>query len=180
MIEDSNGATVLLENVTITTSFEKYNFTTGTQFIFGSGVGRYGLTILVPSNLALGTYNLTLHVTSWKYLDTQAGEWISLRPDSVNETLLVTDNPPGPQNGPGPNSSNSGQPPSSSKSRTTISPVSLLALFRSIIIPAIGSYVALGVLAVALLVRQNRKLSVSYTRFLSRQIVTANMQSSRR
>jgi hypothetical protein len=160
-IEDQYGATIRFENLTISTSFGRYSFTLGTPFSFGSGLGQYNLTIDVPSNLALGTYNLTIDVMSWKYLDTQAQAWIPLHPGTSNETLLLTNNPPppNPPNNPGPSPPSSGQGPSTSTNTTTFSPSSFLAALRSIVLPVVGGYAALGFLAVALLLRQERRRS---------------------
>jgi hypothetical protein len=160
-IEDQNGATIRFENLTILTGFGRYNFTLGTAFSFSSGIGQYGLTIDVPANLALGTYNLTVDVLSWTYLDAQAQLWLPLQPGALNETLLLTNQPP-PPNPPGnsgPSPPSSGRGPSRSTNTTTLSLSSFLAALRSIVIPVVAGYAALGLLAVALLSRQERRRS---------------------
>lgn len=149
-VEGQNGATLHFENVTVSTSFAKY--------YFSLGVGQNILTISVPSSLTLGTYDLTINIKSWEYLDIQAQIWVPLRPDSANETLLVTDHP-APSTNSGPGSPSSGRAPSSSTHTTKISLYSIFTIIRSLIIPAIGSYIALGVLAIGLLIRRNRKRS---------------------
>ena len=163
-IGDQSGATIRFENLTILTSFGRYNFSLGTPFTFGSGLGQYIVTIGVPANLPLGTYNLTIAVTSWEYLDSQAQVWIPIPPGSLNETLLVTNNPPpsNAPNNPGPSPPSSGQGPSRSKTNATFSLGSLLAAFRSTYLPIAGVYATLGVLAVALLLRQERRRSPVY------------------
>ena len=165
-IEDANGAVVRLENVTIRTSFARYNFTLKSPFTFGPGLGDYNLTIGVPSNVGLGSYNLTINVLSWQYLDSEAQTWISLHQETINETLLLTNSPPpaNPPNSPGPNPPSSGQGPSSSTNRTTLSPSSLLNLLRSMIAPVLSIYIALGLLSVALVIRQERRRSVQTSR----------------
>lgn len=147
-VAGQSGAILHFENITVSTSFAKYNFTLG--------IGQNSLALSVPSSLTLGTYNLTVNVRSWEYFDNEAQLWIPLRPDAVNETLLVT-NHPAPSTSSGPSSSSSGR--SSSTHTTTITLYSILAIIRSLIIPAIGSYVALVLLAIGLLIRQNRKNS---------------------
>jgi hypothetical protein len=143
------------------TGFGRYNFTLGSDFSFGSGSGQYNLGIDVPANLALGTYNLTIDVVSWNYLDTQAQEWIPLHPGALNETLLLTNNPPpsNPPNNPGPSPPSSGQGPSRSTNTITFSPSSFLAALRRIVLPVVGGYAALGLLAFALVLRQERRRS---------------------
>jgi hypothetical protein len=160
-VEDQNGATIRFENTTILTGFGRYSFTLETAFALFSGIGQYNLTIDVPANLALGTYNLTVDVTSWNYLDTQAQVWIPLHPDAINETLLLTNNPPAsnPPNNPGPSPPSTGQGPSRSTNTATFSPSSFLAVLRSMVLPFVGGYVALGFLAIALFLRQERRRS---------------------
>lgn len=147
-------ATVRFTNLSITTGFGKYNFSHGTPFTFNGGTDDYNVTLDVPPNTSLGNFNLTIEVSSWQYLDTQAQVWISLQPDSLNETLVLT-NSPTPPNTPGSNPPSSGQGPSTSTNKSTRSPVSLLGVISSVIIPIVAGYVALGLLAVLLLVRQN-------------------------
>ena len=162
-VEDQNGATVRFENVSVSASFGRYNFTLETPFSFGSGLGQYELTIDIPPNLALGPYNVTIDVISWEYMDTQAQAWIPLHPDSVNETLILTNNPPlpsNPPNSPGPSPPpGSGQGPSTSTNGTTSSPSLVLNILRSMVIPIAGSYIALGLLAAVLLIRQEHRQS---------------------
>jgi len=112
----------------------------------------------------LGNYNLTIEIGSWQYLDTQVQEWIGLQQTRLNETLVVTNNPappPNPPNNPGPSPPSSGQGSSTSTNTTTRSPISLLTIFRSIIIPVVAGYVGLGLFALVLLIRQERKRSTN-------------------
>jgi hypothetical protein len=157
-IRDSEGAMLRFSNLTISTSFGRYNFSLGTPFAFNAGTADYKVTINVPAGLVLRSYNLTIYAWSWQYLDTQAQEWIPLQPASANETLILTNNPITHTNS-GSNPSGSGRGPSTSTNKTTLSPGSLLGIFRSIIIPVAVGYGALGLLAVALLIRQERKRS---------------------
>jgi hypothetical protein len=71
VITDPQGATVRFENLTISTSFGKYNISIGTPFSFGSASAHYNATINLPADLRLGNYNLTIDIQSWQYLDTQ-------------------------------------------------------------------------------------------------------------
>jgi hypothetical protein len=162
VIGDPEGATVRFENLTITTSFGRYDFSVATPFSFSSGTARYNATINLAADLGLGSYNLTINAWSWQYLDTQAQEWIPLKQVRLNETLVVTNNPaqpPSPPNNPGPSPPSSGQGPSTSTNKTTRSPGLLLAILRSIVIPVAAGYAALGLLAFVLLIRQERKRS---------------------
>lgn len=152
------GSIVRFSNLSIATGFGKYNFSDGTPFTFSGGTADYNVTLDVPVNTGLGNFNLTIDVSSWQYLDTQAQAWISLQPESLNETLVLT-NIPTPPNNPGSNPPSSGQGPSTSTNKTTRPPTSLLGVISSIIIPIVAGYVALGLLAVLLLVRQNVKRS---------------------
>jgi hypothetical protein len=158
VIGDPQGATVRFQNLTISTSFGRYNFSLGTPFTFNTGTASYSVTVNVPAGLNPGNYNLTINAWSWQYLDTQAQEWIPLQPASANETLILTNNPITHTNS-GSNPSGSGRGPLTSTNKTTLSPGSLLGIFRSIIIPVAVGYGALGLLAVALLIRQERKRS---------------------
>jgi hypothetical protein len=158
VIGDPQGATVRFQNLTISTSFGRYNFSLGTPFTFNTGTASYSVTVNVPAGLNPGNYNLTINAWSWQYLDTQAQEWIPLQPASANETLILTNNPITHTNS-GSNPSGSGRGLSTSTNKTTLSPGSLLGIFRSIIIPVAVGYGALGLLAVALLIRQERKRS---------------------
>lgn len=157
-IDDQDGATVRFGNLTISTKFGKYNFTFQAPFSFGSSLGLYKVGLMVPASLPLGTYNMTIKMDSWNYLDAGAQVWVLLRPSAVNETLLVTNTPPpppNPSNSQGPNPPNSGQGPS----ETAIFHSSLLAILRSLAVPALAGYVALTLLASALLIKQgSRKL----------------------
>lgn len=157
-IRDPEGATVRFSNLTISTSFGRYNFSRGTPFTFNAATADYNVAINVPASLVLGNYNLTINAWSWLYLDTQAQEWIPLKQASLNETLILTINPITSTNS-GSNPPNSGRGPSTSTNKTMPSPSSLLGIFRSIIIPVAVGYGALGLLAVALLIRQERKRS---------------------
>lgn len=164
VIRDPQGATVRFENLTISTSFGKYNISIGTPFSFSSATAHYNATINLPADLKLGNYTLTIDVLSWQYLDTQAQEWIVLQQTRLNQTLVVANNPapppnpaPNPRNNPGPSPPSTGKGPSTSTNKTTRSPNSLLAVFRSIIIPVVVGYIGLGSLALVLLIRQERK-----------------------
>ncbi len=87
-----------------------------------------------------------------------------LQQTRLNETLVVTNNPappPNPPNNPGPSPPSSGQGSSTSTNTTTRSPISLLTIFRSIIIPVVAGYVGLGLFALVLLIRQERKRSTN-------------------
>lgn len=163
VISDPEGATVRFENLTISTSFGRYNLSAGTPFSFTSGSWNYNATMELPANLGLGNYNLTINVSSWQYLNAQAQEWISLQQASLNGTLLVTNNPPppNPPNNPGPSPPSSNQGPSTSTNRTTRSSTSLLTVLRSVIVPLAAGYVALGLLALALMIRQERVRSIN-------------------
>lgn len=153
-------ATVRFPNLSITTGFGKYNFSLETPFTFSGGTADYNVTVNVPANTGLGNHNLTIDVLSWQYLDNQAQEWIPLQPASLNETLVLTSNPT-PSTNPRSNPPSSGQGPSTSINKTTLSPASLFGLFRSIIIPIVTGYAVLGLLAIVLLVRQRRKRSTN-------------------
>jgi hypothetical protein len=163
VITDPEGATVRFENLTISTSFGSYNFSSGKPFSLASDGRNYNTTLDLPVDLRLGNYNLTINVSSWQYLDAQAQEWISLHGVRLNETLVVTNNPPpppNPPNNPGPSPPSSGQGPSTSTNKTTTSSLtSLLAAFRSLTMPVAAGYVLLGFLALVLLIRQERKRS---------------------
>jgi hypothetical protein len=163
VITDPEGATVRFENLTISTSFGSYNFSSGRPFSLASDGRNYNTTLDLPVDLRLGNYNLTINVSSWQYLDAQAQEWISLHWVRLNETLVVTNNPSppsNPPNNPGPSPPSSGQGPSTSTNKTTTSSLtSLLVAFRSLIMPVAAGYVALGFLALVLLIRQERKRS---------------------
>ena len=160
-VEDQAGATIRFENFTVSTSFGKYNLTLGTPFSFGPGLGQYILTIDVPAGLPLGIYNVTINVMSWAYLDAQAQVWVPLHQGVLNETLLITNSPPAPNppNNPSPSPPPSGQGPSRSTNNATFFTSSLLTIFRSLIIPVLGGYTALGLVAVVLLLRQKRRRS---------------------
>jgi hypothetical protein len=149
------------------TSFGKYNISVVTPFSFSAATAQFNATINLPASLRLGNYNLTIDIRSWQYLDTQAQEWIALQHTILNETLVVTNNPapppnpgPNPPNNPGPGPS-TGKGPSTSTNKTTLSPNSLLTVFRSIIIPVVAGYAGLGSLALVLLIRQTRKRSAN-------------------
>jgi len=166
VIADPQGAIVRFENLTISTSFGKYNISAGTPFSFSSATAYYNATISVPPDLRLGNYNLTIDMRSWQYLDTQAQEWIALQQTRLNETLVVTNSPaptpspgPNPSKNPGPSPPSTGKGPSTPTNKTTLSPSSLLTIFRSIIIPVVAGYAGLGSLALVLLIRQTRKRS---------------------
>ncbi|TMI48357.1 hypothetical protein E6H20_09610 [Candidatus Bathyarchaeota archaeon] len=168
VIRDPQGATVRFENLTISTSFGKYNISVTTPFSFSVGTAQYNATISLPADLTLGNYNLTIYIRSWQYLDTQTQEWIALQQTRLNETLVVTNNPapspspgPNPHNNPGPNPPSTGKGPSTPTNNTTLSPNSLLTIFRSLIIPVVAGYVGLGLLALVLLIRQERKRSTN-------------------
>lgn len=91
-------------------------------------------------------------------MDTEAQVWIPLQPGTLNETLLATNTPPpsNPPSNPGSRPPSSGQgPPKSTK--TTFSTSSLVSLLGSTVLPITGGYALLGVLAVALLLRQQRR-----------------------
>ncbi len=167
VIGDLQGATVRFANLTILTSFGKYNISVVTPFSFSAATAQFNATINLPASLRLGNYNLTIDIRSWQYLDTQAQEWIALQHTILNETLVVTNNPapppnpgPNPPNNPGPGPS-TGKGPSTSTNKTTLSPNSLLTVFRSIIIPVVAGYAGLGSLALVLLIRQTRKRSAN-------------------
>ena len=157
-------ATVRFENLSILTSFKMYNVSISQSFLFNPGGIQNVFTIVLPTNLALGTYNMTIEVKSWQYWNYQAHEWIPLPPVSLNETLLVTNSPPAtnPPSNPGSSPPPSGQGPSRSTDNTIFSPISFLAALRSTILPIIGGYAALGLLAVALLLRRERRRSRLY------------------
>jgi hypothetical protein len=166
VIGDPQGATVRFENLAISASFGKYNISVGTPFSFSAATAHYNVTINLPADLKLGNYNLTIDIRSWQYLDTQAQEWIALQQTRLNETLIVTNNPPpppspgpNPSNNPGPSPPSTGKGPSTPTNKTTLSPSSLLTIFRSIIIPVVAGYAGLGSLALVLLIRQTRKRS---------------------
>ena len=164
VIRDPHGATVRFENLTISTSFGKYNVSVGTPFSFSSTIAHYNATINLPIDLRLGNYNLTIDVRSWHYLDTQTEEWIALQQTRLNVTLVVTNNPapppgPNPPNTQGHNPPSTGKGPSTPTNRTTLSPSSLLAIFRSVIIPVVAGYAGLGLLALVLVIRQKRRQS---------------------
>ena len=166
VIRDPQGATVRFENLTISTSFGKYYISIGTPFSFGGTTAHYNATISLPADLKLGSYNLTIDIRSWQYLDTQPQEWIALQQTRLNETLVVTNNPapgpspgPNPLNNPGPSSPSTGKGSSTPTNKATLSPNSLLTIFRSIIIPVVAGYAGLGLLAVVLFIRQERKRS---------------------
>src|SRR5437660_4239827 len=168
VIRDPQGATVRFENLTISTSFGKYNISVTTPFSFSVGTAQYNATISLPADLTLGNYNLTIYIRSWQYLDTQTQEWIALQQTRLNETLVVTNNPapspspgPNPHNNPGPNPPSTGKGPSTPTNNTTLSPNSLLTIFHSLIIPVVAGYVGLGLLALVLLIRQERKRSTN-------------------
>jgi len=164
VIGDLQGATVRFENLTISTSFGNYNISVKTPFSFDAATAQYNATINLPMDLMLGNYNLTIEIGSWQYLDTQVQEWIGLQQTRLNETLVVTNNPappPNPPNNPGPSPPSSGQGSSTSTNTTTQSPISLLTIFRSIIIPVVAGYVGLGLFALVLLIRQERKRSTN-------------------
>jgi hypothetical protein len=160
VIADQEGATVRISDLTIATSFGKYNFSLGITISFGAGTTQQNVTINVPSSQRPGNYILTVDIWSWQYLDTQAQKWIPLRAMTVNETLVLADNP-SPTTNPRSNPPSSGQGPSTSINKTTISLASLLGLVRTIIIPFAAGYGTLGLLAVALLIRQERKRSTT-------------------
>ncbi len=160
VIVDPQGATVRFTNMNITTSFGRYNFTLGSPFSFYTGTGQYKVTIGVPASVSPGNYDLTIDVLSWQYLEIQAQEWISLQRVRVIGTLVLT-NSPFPPTHQGSNPPSSGQGPSTSTNRTTLSLSSLLGLFRTIIIPVTAGYASLGLLAVVLLVQQRRKRSTN-------------------
>jgi hypothetical protein len=168
VIADPQGATVRFENLTISTSFGKYNIPVGTPFSLSAATAHYNVTIDLPADLKLGNYNLTIDIRSWQYLDTQAQDWIALQQTRLNETLVVTNSPapppsPGsnPPNNPGPSPPSTGKGPSTPTNKTTLSPSSLLTIFRSIIIPVVAGYAGLGSLALVLLIRQTRKRSTN-------------------
>ncbi|HEV2120718.1 MAG TPA: hypothetical protein VGS11_11550 [Candidatus Bathyarchaeia archaeon] len=157
-INDTEAGTIRFTNLTISTSFGKYNFSLETPFSFGQGYTAYNSVINVPSGLRPGNYNVSIDIRSWQYLDSQAQEWIPLWPSGLNETLILTNNPITSTN-PGSNPPSSGRGPSTSTNKTTPSPSPLLGIIRSIIIPVVVGYGALVSLAVALLIRQERKRS---------------------
>jgi hypothetical protein len=157
-ITDPAGGTVRFTNLNISTGFGRYNLALGTPFTFSVGTGVYNVSINVPTSISLGNYNLTIDVRSWQYLDIQAQEWIPLRQTRLNETLVLTNNPTPPTN-PHSNPPSSGQGPSTSTNKTTLSPASLFGIFGSILIPLTAGYAALVLLAVALLVGQGKKRS---------------------
>ena len=157
-ITDPEGGTIKFANLNISTSFGRYDLSLGTPFTFTSGTGVYNVSINVPASVSLGIYNLTIDVRSWQYLDIQAQEWIPLQQTRLNETLVLTNNPTPPTN-PHSNPPSSGQGPSTSTNKTTLSPASLFGMFGSILIPLTAGYAALVLLAVALLVRQGKKRS---------------------
>jgi zinc ribbon protein len=160
LIRAAEATTVRFPNLTITTDFGRYNFSLETSFTFSGGAAEYNVTVNVPRNTSLGNYNLTIDVLSWQYLDTQAQAWIALRSASLNETLVLTNNPT-PSTNPRSNPPSSGQGPSTSTNKTTRSPISLLGTIASIIIPVVAGYVALVLLALVLFVRQDRKRSTN-------------------
>src|SRR5438094_7424906 len=154
VMRDPQGATVRFENLTISTSFGKYNISVMTPFSFNASTPQYNATISLPADLKLGDYNLTIDIQSWGYLDSQTQEWIALQQTRLNETLVVTNNPapspspgPNPHNNPGPNPPSTGKGPSTPTNNTTLSPNSLLTIFHSLIIPVVAGYVGLGLLA---------------------------------
>jgi len=75
-------------------------------------------------------------------------------------TLVLTNSPIPPTHQDS-NPPSSGQGPSTSTNRTTLSLSSLLGLVRTIIIPVTAGYAGLGLLAVVLLVQQGRKRSTN-------------------
>jgi hypothetical protein len=160
LIRAPQATTVRFSNLTITTDFGKYNFSPETPFTFSGGVAEYNVTVNVPRNTSLGNYNLTIDVLSWQYLDNQAQEWISLQPGSLNQTLVLTNNPI-PSTNPRSNPPGSGQGPSTSTNKTARQPNPLLGIIGSIIIPVVAGYAVLGLLAVVLLVRQDKKRSTN-------------------
>ncbi|TMI31394.1 hypothetical protein E6H27_06455 [Candidatus Bathyarchaeota archaeon] len=168
VIRDPQGATVRFENLTISTSFGKYNISVMTPFSFSAATAQYNATISLPADLKLGDYNLTIDIQSWGYLDSQAQEWIALQQTRLNETLVVTNNPapppspgPNPPNNPGPTPPSTGKGPSTPTNNTTPSPNSWLTIFHSIIIPVVASYAGLGLLAFVFFIRQERKRSTN-------------------
>jgi len=161
-VGDPEGGTVRFANLTISTSFGRFNFSLGAPFTFTSGTRVYNISINVPADVRLGNYNLTIDVRSWQYLDTQAQEWIPLQQARLNETLALTNNPT-PSTNPGSNPPGSGQGPSTPTNKTTRSPTSLLVVIRSITVPVATAYAVLGILAVVLLIRQERKRSINGT-----------------
>jgi len=168
VIGDPQGATVRFDNLTIFTGFGRYNISIGTPFSFSAATAHYNATINLPADLRLGNYNLTIDIQSWQYLDTQAQEWIALQQTTLNETLVVSNNPapppspgPNPTNNPGPSPPSTGKGPSTSTNKTTLSPNSLLTIFRSIIIPVAAGYAGLGLLAIVLFTRHLRKRSAN-------------------
>lgn len=167
VVRDPEGATVRFENVTISTSFGQY-ISVGTPFSFSPTTALYNATINLPADLKIGNYNLTIDIRSWQYLETQAQEWIALEQTRLNETLVVTNNPapqpspgPNPTTNPGPSSPNTGKGPSTPTNKTTLSPNSSLTIFRSTIIPVVAGFAGLGLLALGLLIRQERKRSTN-------------------
>src|SRR6266496_959065 len=139
-----------------------------TPFSFSAATAHYSTTINLPMDLKLGNYNLTIEIGSWQYLDTQAQEWIALQQTRLNETLVVTNNAapppspgPNPPNNPGPTPPSTGKGPSTPTNKTTLSPNSWFTIFRSIIIPVVAGYAGLGLLALALFIRQERKRSTN-------------------
>jgi hypothetical protein len=94
IIRDPEGATIRFWKVNVTTSFGSYDSSLGTPFTFTAGLTDYNIAINIPSGVSLGNYNLTISVLSWQYLDTQAQDWIILNLVELNETLVLTNNPP--------------------------------------------------------------------------------------
>jgi len=160
IIRDPEGATIRFWKVNVTTGFGSYDSSLGTPFTFTAGLTDYNIAINIPSGVSLGNYNLTISVLSWLYLDTQAQDWIILNSVELNETLVLTNNPP-PSTNSGSSPPTSGQGPSTPTNKTTRSPISLLAVFRSFIIPVAAAYAALGLLATVLLAKQERKRSTN-------------------
>ena len=157
-IADPEGGTVRFAALNVSTSFGRYNFSLRTPFTLGTGDDY--VTINVPASASPGNYNLTIDVRSWQYLDAQAQEWIPLQQTRMNETLVLTNNPP-PSTNSGSTPPTPGQGPSTPTNKTTQSTISLLAVFRSLIIPVAAAYAALGLLAAVLLMKQERKRSTN-------------------
>src|SRR5256885_1513134 len=60
VIRDPQGATVRFENLTISTSFGKYNISVTTLFSFSVATAQYNATISLPADLTPGNYKLTI------------------------------------------------------------------------------------------------------------------------
>ncbi len=161
----AQGGIVRLANLTISTSFGRYNSSSANPFTFDVGKTTYQPLINVPSGLDPGNYSLTIQIGSWQFLDSEAHEWISLTPMSFNETLTLTNNPVPPSNpGPSPPSSGNGPSPRTSSTRT---PVTIAGIVGSLLVPGALGYAALAILAVMLLLRDNRKRQSMSNSFLS-------------